>query len=82
MERLFLWPLVIIQRTEIATPLWVWVRFQGQYHTQWPLLMATAMIILLPLLVVYAIARLTFIHGVAMSGPGGRRNFRSGELCT
>ncbi len=34
--------------------------------------MATAMVILLPLLVVYAIAQRAFIHGIAMSGLGGR----------
>ncbi|WP_416382734.1 carbohydrate ABC transporter permease [Nocardia brasiliensis] len=68
----FLWPLVMIQRTEIATATVGLVRLQGQYHTQWPLLMATAMLILLPLLVVYAIAQRAFIRGVAMAGLGGR----------
>nr|WP_029899356.1 carbohydrate ABC transporter permease [Nocardia brasiliensis] len=68
----FLWPLVMIQRTEIATATVGLVRLQGQYHTQWPLLMATAMLILLPLLVVYAIAQRAFIHGIAMAGLGGR----------
>ncbi|MGW4848850.1 carbohydrate ABC transporter permease [Nocardia brasiliensis] len=68
----FLWPLVMIQRTEIATATVGLVRLQGQYHTQWPLLMATAMVILLPLLIVYAIAQRAFIHGIAMSGLGGR----------
>nr|WP_280405408.1 carbohydrate ABC transporter permease [Nocardia brasiliensis] len=68
----FLWPLVMIQRTEIATATVGLVRLQGQYHTQWPLLMATAMLILLPLLVVYAIAQRAFIRGVAMAGLAGR----------
>ncbi|MGX1770571.1 carbohydrate ABC transporter permease [Nocardia brasiliensis] len=68
----FLWPLVMLQRTEIATATLGLVRLQGQYHTQWPLLMATAMVILLPLLIVYAIAQRAFIHGIAMSGLGGR----------
>ncbi|MEU0873328.1 carbohydrate ABC transporter permease [Nocardia brasiliensis] len=68
----FLWPLVMIQRTEIATATVGLVRLQGQYHTQWPLLMATAMLILLPLLVVYAIAQRAFIRGIAMAGLGGR----------
>lgn len=68
----FLWPLVMIQRTEIATATLGLVRLHGQYHTQWPLLMATAMVLLLPLLVVYAIAQRAFINGIAMTGLGGR----------
>lgn len=68
----FLWPLVMIQRTEIATATLGLVRLHGQYHTQWPLLMATAMVLLLPLLVVYAIAQRAFVDGIAMTGLGGR----------
>lgn len=68
----FLWPLVMIQRNEIATATLGLVRLQGQYHTQWPILMAAAVVILLPLLVIYAIAQRAFIRGIAMSGLGGR----------
>ncbi|MEU8901103.1 carbohydrate ABC transporter permease [Nocardia sp. NPDC048505] len=68
----FLWPLIMIQRNEIATATLGLVRLQGQYHTQWPILMAAAVIILLPLLVVYAIAQRAFVRGIAMSGMGGR----------
>ncbi|WP_378733801.1 carbohydrate ABC transporter permease [Nocardia brasiliensis] len=68
----FLWPLVMIQRNEIATATLGLVRLQGQYHTQWPILMAASMILLLPLLVVYAVAQRAFVRGIAMSGLGGR----------
>ncbi|MFD6158824.1 carbohydrate ABC transporter permease [Nocardia sp. NPDC060256] len=68
----FLWPLVMIQRNEIATVTLGLVRLQGQYYTQWPILMAASMVILLPLLVVYGIAQRAFIRGMAMSGLGGR----------
>ncbi|MFC9893834.1 carbohydrate ABC transporter permease [Nocardia sp. NPDC127579] len=68
----FLWPLIMIQRNEIATATLGLVRLQGQYHTQWPLLMATAIVIMLPLLVLYAIAQRAFVRGIAMSGMGGR----------
>ncbi len=68
----FLWPLIMIQRNEIATATLGLVRLQGQYHTQWPILMATAIVILLPLLVVYAFAQRAFVRGIAMSGLGGR----------
>ncbi|WP_280484305.1 carbohydrate ABC transporter permease [Nocardia cyriacigeorgica] len=68
----FLWPLVMIQRDEIATATLGLVRLQGQYHTKWPILMATSMLILLPLLLLYALAQRAFIRGIALSGLGGR----------
>ncbi len=68
----FLWPLVMIQREDVATATLGLVRLQGQYHTQWPILMAAAIVILLPLLLIYAIAQRAFIRGIAMSGLGGR----------
>ncbi|MCM6775942.1 carbohydrate ABC transporter permease [Nocardia sp. CDC159] len=68
----FLWPLVMIQRNDIATVTLGLVRLQGQYHTQWPILMAAALLVLAPLLVVYALAQRAFVRGIAQSGLGGR----------
>ncbi|WP_330185147.1 carbohydrate ABC transporter permease [Nocardia sp. NBC_01503] len=68
----FLWPLIMIQRNEYATATLGLVRLQGQYTTNWPLLMAAATLILLPLLLIYAVAQRAFIRGIAMSGLGGR----------
>ncbi|MBB5912558.1 multiple sugar transport system permease protein [Nocardia transvalensis] len=68
----FLWPLVMIQRNEIATVTLGLVRLQGQYHTQWPILMAAAVTVLAPLLLVYAVAQKSFVRGIAQSGLGGR----------
>ena len=41
----FLWPLVMIQRDDISTLTLGLVRLQGQYHTNWPILMAAAILI-------------------------------------
>lgn len=68
----FLWPLIMIQRNEYATATLGLVRLQGQYTTDWPLLMAAAVLILLPLLIIYAVAQRAFVRGIAMSGLGGR----------
>lgn len=68
----FLWPLVMIQRNEYATATLGLVRLQGQYYSQWPLLMAAAIVILAPLVAVYAVAQRAFLRGTAMSGLGGR----------
>ncbi|MFI6868551.1 carbohydrate ABC transporter permease [Nocardia sp. NPDC050406] len=68
----FLWPLIMIQRNDYATATLGLVRLQGQYHTNWPILMAAAVLILLPLVAVYAVAQRAFVRGIAMSGMAGR----------
>nr|WP_040836230.1 carbohydrate ABC transporter permease [Nocardia brevicatena] len=68
----FLWPLVMIQRKDISTVTLGLVWMQGQYVSKWPVLMAASTLIILPMLVVYAIAQKAFVRGIAMSGFGGR----------
>jgi multiple sugar transport system permease protein len=68
----FLWPLVMIQSKSIATVNLGLVWMQGQYVAKWPVLMAASMLILLPLLIVYAMAQRAFVRGIAVSGFGGR----------
>ncbi|MCC3313038.1 carbohydrate ABC transporter permease [Nocardia africana] len=68
----FLWPLVMIQRNEISTLTLGLVRLQGQYETNWPILMATSILMVAPMLLIYAFAQKSFVRGIAMSGMGGR----------
>jgi multiple sugar transport system permease protein len=68
----FLWPLVMIQRNSIATLTLGLVWMQGQYVSKWPVLMAASILILLPLVIVYAVAQRAFMRGIAVSGLGGR----------
>ena len=67
----FLWPLLMIQRNSIATLTLGLVRMQGEYTARWPVLMAASFLILLPLLLVYAVAQRAFIRGIAVTGLGG-----------
>lgn len=67
----FLWPLLMIQRKNIATLTLGLVRMQGEYVARWPVLMAASMLILVPLIVVYAVAQRAFIRGIAVTGFGG-----------
>lgn len=67
----FLWPLVMIQRGSIATLTLGLVWMQGQYVARWPVLMAASILILVPLLIVYAVAQRAFIRGIAVTGLGG-----------
>ncbi|MBV9091127.1 MAG: carbohydrate ABC transporter permease [Mycobacteriaceae bacterium] len=68
----FLWPLVMIQRRDIATLTLGLVWMQGQYVSRWPVLMAASILILLPLLGVYGFAQRAFVRGITLTGFGGR----------
>jgi len=68
----FLWPLLMIQRNSISPLTLGLVNLQGEYTSKWPVLMAASMLILLPLVVIYAVAQRAFIRGIALSGLGGR----------
>lgn len=45
--------------------------FRGQYHTQWALLMAGAVISIVPILILYIAAQRYFVRGVVLSGLKG-----------
>lgn len=67
----FLWPLLMIQRNSLATLTLGLVRLRGEYVARWPVLMAASMLILLPLVIVYAVAQRAFVRGIAVTGLGG-----------
>jgi multiple sugar transport system permease protein len=67
----FLWPLLMIQRSSIATLTLGLVRMHGEYVARWPVLMAASILILLPLLLIYVVAQRAFIRGIAVTGLGG-----------
>ncbi|WP_205873253.1 carbohydrate ABC transporter permease [Mycobacterium camsae] len=67
----FLWPLLMIQRNSLATLTLGLVRLRGEYVARWPVLMATSILILLPLVIIYALAQRSFVRGIAVTGMGG-----------
>ncbi len=68
----FLWPLIITSSAEMRTIPIGLASFQGQYSTEWGLLMAGAVIALLPVLTIYILAQKRFVEGITLSGMGGR----------
>ena len=68
----FLWPLIITNSLEMRTLPVGLSTFQGQYQTNWNLLMAGSVIAMLPMLLVYIIGQRWFIKGITLSGLGGR----------
>jgi multiple sugar transport system permease protein len=68
----FLWPLIITNSPTMRTLPVGLSTFQGQYKTDWNLLMAGSVIAMLPVLLVYIIGQRWFIRGITLSGLSGR----------
>jgi len=68
----FLWPLVITNSLEMRTIPVGLSSFQGEFNTEWNLLMAGSVVALLPILIIYIIGQNWFVRGIAFSGLSGR----------
>ncbi len=67
----FLWPLIMLNSQRLFTlPLGL-VSFQGQFSTNWPLMMAAACQSMIPVLMLYGLAQRHFIEGVTITGLKG-----------
>ena len=62
-----LWPLVVTNSKEMLTVPVGLTFFQGQYYVRWELLMAAAVIAMLPVLIVYFFAQNWFIKGMSVN---------------
>lgn len=67
----FLWPLFIVRDPELMTLPVGLATLHGRWLTQWNLVMAGAMITVLPMLMVYLLAQKYFVRGVVLSGIKG-----------
>ena len=68
----FLWPLVVTRTQEMWTIPIGLSSMQGQFNTEWHLLMAGAVVALLPVLILYIVGQNWFVRGITLSGLGGR----------
>lgn len=64
----FLWPLVIIRSPEFMTLPVALSNLQGQYTTDWNVLMAGSVLSVIPILVFYLLAQRHVIQSVALAG--------------
>lgn len=64
----FLWPLVVLRSPELQTLPVALAGLQGQYTTQWDVVMAGSVVSILPMLAIYLFAQKYVIQGVANSG--------------
>jgi multiple sugar transport system permease protein len=64
----FLWPLVVIRSPELMTlPLGL-ATLQGQFTTQWDVVMAGSVVSILPIALVYLVAQRHIIAGMSHTG--------------
>lgn len=64
----FLWPLVVLRKPELQTLPVALANMQGQFITQWDVLMAGSVISIIPMLLIYVFAQRYVVQGVASSG--------------
>jgi multiple sugar transport system permease protein len=64
----FLWPLIVLRSPELQTLPIALAGLQGQYTSQWDVIMAGSVVSVLPMLALYIFAQKYVIQGVASSG--------------
>jgi alpha-1,4-digalacturonate transport system permease protein len=64
----FLWPLIVLSRSELFTLQVGLQSFQGQLNVQWNLILAMTVITLLPITVVFAFLQRNVTTGIATTG--------------
>lgn len=67
----FLWPLIVINKVDMQTVQVGLRTFQGEFGTQWNLLMAGSVIAEIPIIALYIFAQKYIIAGIATSGIKG-----------
>ncbi|WP_415855291.1 carbohydrate ABC transporter permease [Sinomonas sp. G460-2] len=64
----FLWPLIILRTPALKTLPVALAALQGQYTTQWDIVMAGSVVSILPMLALYIFAQKYIVQGVAGTG--------------
>ena len=67
----FSWPLIIVSKDQYMTLPLAILRFQGEYQTNYGIMMAVSLLAMLPVLIVFFVAQKRFIEGAVLSGMKG-----------
>lgn len=67
----FLWPLIVTNRIDMRTVEVGIANFNSLYASDWPHQMAAAVIVMMPIVVVFLFAQKYFVKGITMSGMKG-----------
>jgi multiple sugar transport system permease protein len=69
--RNFLWPLIMTNSQPMKTLPVGLADFQGQYQTDWPVLMAGAMLSIIPMILVFVFCQRFFVKGIQLGAVKG-----------
>ena len=67
----FQWPLIVTISEKMRTLSVALASFQGVYRTDWTLLMASSVLTLLPILVIFMFGQKYFVEGITLTGLKG-----------
>ncbi len=67
----FLWPLIVTNRIDMRTVEVGIANFSTLYQTDWPHQMAAAVVVMLPIIIVFSFAQKYFVRGITMTGIKG-----------
>jgi multiple sugar transport system permease protein len=67
----FLWPLIVLNDSELFNLSLGLATFRGLYSTQWSYLMAASVVVLMPCLILYFIAQRFIVEGITLTGLKG-----------
>ncbi|MCF3651693.1 carbohydrate ABC transporter permease [Synoicihabitans lomoniglobus] len=67
----FLWPLVVTNQSALNTLPIGLLSFQGQYGTEWSLMMAAALLTLVPIVVIFLVGQRFFVAGLTVGAVKG-----------
>jgi multiple sugar transport system permease protein len=67
----FLWPLIVTNRIDMRTVEVGIASFSNLYTTDWPHQMAAAVVVMLPIVIVFIAAQKYFVKGITMTGLKG-----------
>lgn len=69
--RNFLWPLIMTSSKDMRTLPVGLAAFMGDYTTDWSLMMAGAMMMIIPMIIVFVLCQKWFVHGIQLGAVKG-----------
>ena len=69
--RNFLWPLIMTSSKQMRMLPVGLAAFMGDYTTDWPLMMAGAMMMIVPMIIVFVLCQRWFVHGIQLGAVKG-----------
>lgn len=67
----FLTPLIYLSDPSKFTLQLGLAQFQGSFHTDWNLIMAASVVVMLPMAIIFFVAQKYFVQGITMTGTKG-----------